>query len=1034
MATMKLTAALRGNATRGTARRGTARGTATALAAVLVFAAPAALPAAAAPAALPANAAPAGSRPALPARAVPAAPAAPARSAHARGAGPSGLPAVAQGPIAQTGCTLAGTTATCDLWAMPGTLALPGLATPATIWGFASTSAGPATLPGPVLVVDQGDTVTITVHNGLTSALSLAVPAVTGMAPDTVGAAPGSAKGYTFTASRAGTYLYEAGHTPDGVRQAAMGLFGALVVRAPAVGTAPSAYGDAASVYDDEAVLVLSEVDPAFNAAPSTFDLRSYSPKYRLINGKAYPETDPVATDVGHKVLLRYVDAGLQPHPMTTLGVDQYVLGQDARAKTYPEGAVTLPLQPGQSIDALVTMPSGPDGRRFTLMESGGWLNNAGQRAGTTATSAQAFGGMLTFLDTNPVVNPVDSVGPTASNVVSAPEPASVLAPVTVTANFSDVATGGSNVDSAELVIDDLLVAVGSGIPFTGAFGSPSVTGATATIATSVLTTLTQGRHTLYVRGHDSAGNWGVLSSTAMTLSTTGPVTTGETLTPNPTNGAAAVTVAATGSDVGLGGTVLAAEYFIDATGTSGTGTALTLALPNSTISSASATIAAGTVAALPEGRHAILVHTKDSFGLWGPYSTVDLIVDKTLPTLLSGAAVPPATNGVQGSPSDPTDIRINAAFTDPVSGGVNSAIAGAEGFIDTPGANGAGITFLALDGSFNSATESSYTLIPLTETLGLANGAHQVLVHSRDAAGNWGPLTAVTFIVDRIAPVVVGLAATPTPTAGAAAFTLSATVVETGSGVAVAEWWEGTDPGIGLGHAMTITGNAISTSIATAGLTEGVHTLSVRVRDGGGTWSAVVTTPVNVTRANAIFANAFATNNTSGWSSTVGSPSAATGALVAGPAVGYVADTTPLTERSFFAKFDLTLGTFNPQGAIVDVFQGRGSAGTPVVVVQLRRNGGTTQIRVGILRSNGWVYSAYRNTSGGTIRLSWTSATAGTATLSVAGVNVGTVNGNTSGFTIESAALGVVLRTGTPNPTGALTFDNYSSTRYTAP
>ena len=242
---------------------------------------------------------------------------------------------------------------------------------------------------------------------------------MTGFVPDTTGAAAGANKSYTFTASRAGTYLYEAGHTVDGARQAAMGLYGALVVRAPAVGTAPSGYGDAASVYDDEAVLVLSEVDPAFNAAPSTFDLRSYSPKYRLINGKAFPETDPIATDVGRKVLLRYVDAGLLPHPMTTLGVDQFVVGQDARPKTYPEGAVTIPMQPGQSVDALVTMPSAPDGRRFTLMESGGWLNNAGQRAGTTASAPQAFGGMLTFLDTEPVTNPVDSVGPTASNVRS---------------------------------------------------------------------------------------------------------------------------------------------------------------------------------------------------------------------------------------------------------------------------------------------------------------------------------------------------------------------------------------------------------------------------------------------------------------------------------------------------------------------------------------------------------------------------------------------------------------------------------------
>src|SRR5258706_13991759 len=65
------------------------------------------------------------------------------------------------GPLPQTGCTVTGTSAVCDLWAMTGTVVLPGAAAAVPIWGFASTSAGPATAPGPVLVVDQGTSVTI---------------------------------------------------------------------------------------------------------------------------------------------------------------------------------------------------------------------------------------------------------------------------------------------------------------------------------------------------------------------------------------------------------------------------------------------------------------------------------------------------------------------------------------------------------------------------------------------------------------------------------------------------------------------------------------------------------------------------------------------------------------------------------------------------------------------------------------------------------------------------------------------------------
>src|SRR5665647_1174896 len=39
-----------------------------------------------------------------------------------------------------------------------------------------------------------------------------------------VGTAPGASQPYTFSAARAGTFLYEAGHTADAGRQVAMGL------------------------------------------------------------------------------------------------------------------------------------------------------------------------------------------------------------------------------------------------------------------------------------------------------------------------------------------------------------------------------------------------------------------------------------------------------------------------------------------------------------------------------------------------------------------------------------------------------------------------------------------------------------------------------------------------------------------------------------------------------------------------------------------------------------------------------------------
>ena len=201
---------------------------------------------------------------------------------------------------------------------MTGTATVLG--TPIPIWGFSATgTAGSATAPGPVLVVQQGDVVTITLHNQIAGeSVSLALPgqaphAFTGTAgDDTTGVGNGGTRAYSFTAGRPGTFLYEAGHTSNGSRQVAMGLAGALIVL-PGDGTPSGRYGTAgtaATAYDDDGLVVLSEIDPALNAAPNTFDMRNFRPKYRLINGKPFPASDPISTDQGHTVLIRYVNVG----------------------------------------------------------------------------------------------------------------------------------------------------------------------------------------------------------------------------------------------------------------------------------------------------------------------------------------------------------------------------------------------------------------------------------------------------------------------------------------------------------------------------------------------------------------------------------------------------------------------------------------------------------------------------------------------------------------------------------------------------
>jgi FtsP/CotA-like multicopper oxidase with cupredoxin domain len=232
---------------------------------------------------------------------------------------------------------------TIDLCAKPGTLALPGPST-APIWGFSLCPAGPS-VPGPVLSVDQGDAVTLVLHNGLTVPASLEIPGLTAA----VEAPAGGTATASFTASGPGTYLYQGAE-----RQLAMGLYGALVVRPPTPG------------YDTDEVLVLSAIDPAFNAAPESASLYSYAPKHWLINGKAHPDTAPVhGVAPGTRLLLRYLNAGFDHTTMRLLGVHERVLARDAQPLADPIDATTETIPAGGTEDALVVIP--PTGTRFPL-------------------------------------------------------------------------------------------------------------------------------------------------------------------------------------------------------------------------------------------------------------------------------------------------------------------------------------------------------------------------------------------------------------------------------------------------------------------------------------------------------------------------------------------------------------------------------------------------------------------------------------------------------------------------------------------
>ena len=259
---------------------------------------------------------------------------------------------------------------------------------PAAISGAFCTS---MQVPGPTLIVHEGDTVTVTLRNGLplpAGKTSILFPGfkLTSTCPPgqkgvlTCEAPPGGTVTYTFVASSPGTRAYYSGTQGD--LQVEMGLYGAVIVLPAAVPTecttglhasnltaeahwgesdfrlAPAAYDHPKTCYDREYLFQFSEIDPSIHqqadaqvAACGTTPgctlgvaTEPYHPGYFMINGRSMPDNmDPnYAPQYPHQpyngnphmhpgelTLLRVVGTGRWQHPFHEHGNHVRVLARD---------------------------------------------------------------------------------------------------------------------------------------------------------------------------------------------------------------------------------------------------------------------------------------------------------------------------------------------------------------------------------------------------------------------------------------------------------------------------------------------------------------------------------------------------------------------------------------------------------------------------------------------------------------------------------------------------------------------------------
>jgi hypothetical protein len=758
-------------------------------------------------------------------------------AAAAPGIGPSAAPVAALPPgsvemlpLPEAACTLVETTQSCELWALPGSLTiLSGVSVP--VWGFADSADGPALTPGPIIRVNAGETLQITLHNQIPDqTIALAFPGQEGLVPDLDGVAFGGTAVYTIGDLSAGTFLYEAGLTADGPRQVVMGLFGPLLV-------------DPAPVSDKEVVLVFSEVDPDFNAAPTSFDMLQFRPQYWLINGKAFQDNDWIGVDADSSVLLRYLNAGVEHHSIGLLGLDQTILAANGQPLPFPRGAVAEQLPAGDTREALVQVPAVTDGTAFPLYNASLHQHNNNLRLGDGSRRA-AFGGMLVFFQASDGAGGA-TVGPVASNVAVTPSKTDGDVDVILSATLTDDDT---NVTAAEYFIDAVGL-TGSGTPIAVVAGNPA--SINETVSTAILAGLSGGQHTFYVRGMDALGNWGAPGSAVLTLDKAGPEITGLGLNPNPTNGMVDVVLSATADDRATGNSiVIAGEYRLDG----GAWVAgMTVSPTGSTVAGLSATIPAATIAGLSEGPHTVEVQAQDDLGNWSLVpGSITLNVDRTGPSV-SGATLNP--NTIDLNQPLPATVRLDASVTDTLSN-----VANAEGFIDTVGEPGTGFALYPTDGLFNSLNENVYYNIPGAHFATLSPGEHRVYVVGKDAAGNWGPagfatITIVGQVADTTGPTVSNVAVSPNPTNGATSVILTATATDTQSNIAAVIWFQGTTPPKKLTYMTAVDGifdelsEDVITPINIRNWRTGTYVISVRARDAAGNWGAIASTTLTVTR-----------------------------------------------------------------------------------------------------------------------------------------------------------------------------------------
>ena len=190
------------------------------------------------------------------------------------------------------------------------------------------------TVPGPQLRAQVGDRVRIILNNELDEPTTihfhglLVPPSMDGVPVISQEAVlPGDSFVYEFEIRNAGSHMYHSHFMAE--HQVPMGLLGAFIITDPNATDEPQV--------DIDYTMILND-----------------GPLGYTLNGKGFPATEPIVAQFGQTVRIRYMNEGLQIHPMHLHGIPQMVIARDGYPLPQPYMEDTVLVSPGERVDVLV--------------------------------------------------------------------------------------------------------------------------------------------------------------------------------------------------------------------------------------------------------------------------------------------------------------------------------------------------------------------------------------------------------------------------------------------------------------------------------------------------------------------------------------------------------------------------------------------------------------------------------------------------------------------------------------------------------